>query len=372
MPSRNSKPRNTGQAKRSPRGSSAALQRWFLSSARDFPWRPTPLRAERDPYLVLVSEVMLQQTQASRVAERITPFLERFPTIDALASAPQDAVLALWSGMGYYRRAVMLHRCARAVVVEHGGNFPRSADALRLLPGVGEYTAGAIASLCYRVRVPAIDGNVTRVLMRLNGIDLPRNDKRAASLVRSSAAALVERSASPGLLNEALIELGATVCTPRSPSCDRCPLRAECRARSAGLQEKIPKPAIRPQRKTLFATALHAVTAEGKMLIRQRPSKGLWASMWEPPTIESAAELNAASLKRGLGVARGIRLRASSEFVHHTTHRAIQFRVYRTEGHTDRSAGALTSGITGSIWVQPEGLSDYALSSPHRRILSGE
>ena len=372
MPSRTSNPRSAEQAKRSPRASSAALRRWFLSSARDFPWRPAPLHARRDPYLVLVSEVMLQQTQASRVAERITPFLERFPTIDALAAAPQDDVLALWSGMGYYRRAIMLHRCAREVVLEHGGVFPRSAEELRRLPGVGEYTAGAIASLCFHVRVPAIDGNVARVLMRLEGISLPRNDKRATLLVRSSAASLVERSASPGLLNEALIELGATVCTPRSPLCDRCPLRAECRARSAGLEEKIPKPAIRPRRKTLFATVLRAVTAEGKVLIRQRPPKGLWASMWEPPTIESASELTAASLKRGLGVGRGVRLRACGEFVHHTTHRTIRFRVYGAEGHTDGSCGTLSSGVAGAIWVSPEGLADFALSSPHRRILSGE
>ncbi|MFG0315432.1 MAG: A/G-specific adenine glycosylase, partial [Phycisphaerales bacterium] len=192
-----------------------ALEAWFRASARELPWRTDT----RDPYRSLVSELMLQQTQVSRVIEKFGPFLERFPTVEALAAAPEDDVLAAWSGLGYYRRARLLHACAKAIVEHHDGVVPDSLDDLLELPGIGRYTAGAIASMVFGQRAPIVDGNVARVLLRVHNKPVPQTEKTTIDWAWQRAEELVGACDDPAVFNEAMMELGATVCVPKGPRC---------------------------------------------------------------------------------------------------------------------------------------------------------
>jgi A/G-specific adenine glycosylase len=208
---------------------------WYGRSRRDLPWRRV-----RDPYAIWVSEVMLQQTRVATVIPYYERFLARFPTLTALARAEESEVLAAWQGLGYYRRARALHRGARAVAADHGGSLPRDLEGLRAIPGIGPYTAGAIASIAFDTPAPVVDGNVTRVLCRLYALggDPAKNPLRA-ELWRRAAQLVPAARASD--FNQALMELGATVCTPRAPRCDECPLRRACLARSHGSAEALPE-----------------------------------------------------------------------------------------------------------------------------------
>lgn len=252
-----------------------ALLRHFDETRRELPWR-----SARTPYRVLVSEIMLQQTRAATVAPYYERWLRRFPEWKTLAAASRDDVLLAWKGLGYYARATNLHRTASVVRDRHGGRLPRDPALLRTLPGVGEYTAGAVASIAFGVPVPAVDGNARRVLSRL--LDAPRP---SASRLRAEAARLLDPER-PGDFNEALMELGATVCTPKSPRCDTCPVAAHCRARAAGTAQERPAPRPAPRiRRAEFAVAV-AVDELGRTLLVRRPEVGLLAGMWEFPAVE--------------------------------------------------------------------------------------
>jgi len=251
------------------------LLRHFDQTRRELPWR-----SARTPYRVLVSEVMLQQTRAETAAPYYERWLRRFPGWKALAAASRDDVLLAWKGLGYYARATNLHRTASVVRDRHGGRLPRDPAVLRTLPGVGEYTAGAVASIAFGVPVPAVDGNVRRVLSRL--LDAPRPSARR---IHAEATRLLDPER-PGDFNEALMELGATVCTPKSPRCGACPLAAHCRARAAGTAEERPAPPRAPRvRRAEFAVAV-AVDKQGRTLLVRRPEVGLLAGMWEFPATE--------------------------------------------------------------------------------------
>lgn len=339
-----------------------ALEAWFRANRRDLPWRPAHPAQPRDPYRVLVSELMLQQTQVSRVVERYTEFLARFPDVRALAAADEQEVLALWSGLGYYRRARLLHAAARAVVHEHDAAFPGSARSLESLPGVGRYTAGAIASLAFAERAPVVDGNVTRVLMRLHARNGTPDDRETTRWVWARAGALVQAAESPGVLNESLMELGATVCTPRAPACDRCPLARRCGARLADRQDEIPPPKARAQRSVIYCDAIRVTDARGRLLVTRRPDTGLWAGLWQAPTTQrDDRHARPADVRTTLALERGPRL---DEFVHRTTHREVRFRVW--EG----ALGARTRP-PGTEWKSRAETARLALSSPQRRILLG-
>jgi A/G-specific adenine glycosylase len=370
----------------------AALCGWFARSARPLPWR-TPGDQPRDPYAALVSEVMLQQTQVSRVVEKFGQFLGRFPTVAALADAPEEEVLAVWSGMGYYRRARHLQAAARAIVERHGGEVPCDAATLRQLPGVGRYTAGALASIVFGKAVPTVDGNIARVLQRLEGCDMTAGDGvawawgrsrelvslagRARELPRSwwewwgssvsrGSAADPRPTAGPGVLNEALMELGATVCTPRSPRCGNCPLVALCRA--AGQDpERIPRPRVRPLRGVLYCAVLLLVDENGRVLVEQRGPAGMWAKLWQAPTLESARPIRRGDMERAFGT-RG--LRRSQQFDHTTTHRDVRFAVW-TRPFAAAVAGQVAAARPGVLWKPASELSSLGLSSPQRRILLG-
>jgi A/G-specific adenine glycosylase len=253
------------------------LLRWFETHARDLPWRH-----DRNPYRVWVAEVMLQQTQVDTVVPYYDRFLERFPDIDALADAALEDVLVVWEGLGYYARARRLHQAARQLVRSQAGCLPESYDALLEVPGVGAYTAGAIASISFGERVPAVDGNVRRVLCRAFGI---REDVTRAAVqrrLRELAMGLLP-DAGAGTFNEALIELGATVCKPRRPTCDICPLVGLCRAYAAGEQEVLP--VRRPNRRVphYVVTAAVTVRADGAILVAQRNLDDMLGGLWEFP-----------------------------------------------------------------------------------------
>ena len=238
---------------------------WFDAVARDLPWR-----RDRTPYAVWLSEVMLQQTRVDTVVPYFQRFMKRFPNVSALAAADLDDVLQLWSGLGYYRRARQLHLTAREVTAHHGGVFPAEAPELRALSGIGAYTAGAISSIAYGRREALVDGNVARVLARLEGIDDPIKSPEVVRRLWATAARLVPDDR-PGRFNEALMELGATVCTPRDPRCDTCPVERFCAARAAGREREIPVTEIKRAVPRIEAVAAVLVDAGRPPAVRPPP-----------------------------------------------------------------------------------------------------
>ncbi|WP_242393471.1 A/G-specific adenine glycosylase [Anaeromyxobacter oryzisoli] len=310
----------------------AALRRrllaWYDAGHRDLPWR-VPQRGA-DPYRVWLAEVMLQQTQVQAVIPYYERFLRRYPTLGALAAAREEDVLALWAGLGYYARGRNLLAAARAAQARHGG-LPASLDALRALPGFGPYTAGAVASIAFGIAAPVVDGNVARVLARLFLVE----GEPAAGTVRSRLWALAGElvdPARPGDLNQALMELGATVCVKPAPRCGRCPVAARCAARAAGRERAIPPARGRPARRPLeLACAL--VERAGAVLVVPRPAAGLFGGLLGPPSVELAGEDDpATALARTAREAHGLALAVGEEVarVERTlTHRALTLRGYR-------------------------------------------
>jgi A/G-specific adenine glycosylase len=246
---------------------------------RDLPWRQN-----REPYRVWVSEIMLQQTRVQTAIPYYDRWMERFPTVQALADVDEESVLKAWEGLGYYSRARNLHRSALIVTERLGGVIPRDSQSLKTLPGIGEYSAGAIASIAYGEVVPAVDGNVRRVLSRLFDLEDPTD----ASL-RRRAGELVDPDR-PGDWNQALMELGATVCTSRSPRCSACPLTGECRALAEGTQELRPVSKRRPSVRTVCYEIVVALNPAGEVLMVRRPPEGLLGGLWEFPAVEIEPE----------------------------------------------------------------------------------
>ena len=259
-----------------PPGPARALLRWYGIHARHLPWRAPPGEAP-DPYRVWLSEVMLQQTRVAAVLPYFEAFVRRWPTVRHLAAASLKDVLAAWAGLGYYARARNLHACARAVVAGRGGAFPATVTELRVLPGVGPYTAAAVAAIAFGLREAAVDGNAERVLARYYGVGAPLPAARPQ--LRALAAGLVP-ARRPGDFAQALMDLGATVCTPAAPSCGSCPLRRGCIARASGEPESLPRRAPKRPRPVRYGVAFLAVrAADGAVLLRRRPPSGLLGGM---------------------------------------------------------------------------------------------
>lgn len=268
-----------------------ALQ-WYSRNKRDLPWRKRPT-----PYRVWVSEVILQQTRVETGISYFNEFVRRFPTLRSLSEARVDEVLHLWSGLGYYRRARNLHQAAREVTERYGGRVPRSEKDLRSLPGVGEYTAGAIRSIAYHERAAAIDGNTTRVIARLQAYQADPTRGDGPATIRRWAEALVP-SRDPGAFNQALMELGARICLPRNPSCPECPVKGSCRGRKMGVASSIPPPARQRSRPVREVCA--AIRRKGRVLLARRPEAGLLGGLWELPGGEVADSLGDEEALRGL------------------------------------------------------------------------
>ena len=280
------------------------LLTWYEGAARRLPWR-----GSGDPYAVWISEVMLQQTRVETVIPYYLRWMERFPSVAALARASEQEVLKAWEGLGYYSRARNLHRAARVLMEQSGGQFPDTADAIRLLPGVGRYTAGAIASIAFGRDEPALDGNIRRVLARVFNLTEPaRSPAGEAKLWDLAAQNLLPGRA--GDYNQALMDLGATLCTPRAPDCPACPLEGICRARALGVQEQRPvmepKPAI-PH----YLVAAGILERDRRVLIARRPSSGLLGGLWEFPggKLQAGEDLPAClrrEIQEELGVTAGV------------------------------------------------------------------
>ena len=340
---------------------------WYRRHARVLPWRADPRREDDrgrvDPYHVLVSEAMLQQTQVGTVVDYFHRFIHALPTVGELAAADEQRVLSLWQGLGYYRRARHLHRAARALVDQHGGTIPRSAAELAALPGIGPYTAGAVASIAFQQREAVVDGNVARVLARLEGIEAVI-DEPATRRHLWRLAALLLPSRRPGDFNQAMMELGATLCRPRSPACGDCPAAALCRAHQGGLEGQLPR--RRPRRQPQ-AVEHHIVAIErgGRWLLEKRPDDGLWAAMWQLPVNETLDDAPAAPAlvgwvhsRYGLDIAPPA---TAAAFTHQTTHRTIRFHLWQTSTR----GGRLRRG-TAALWRRLDQLDDLPLANPQR------
>ncbi len=294
------------------------LLEWFDAAHRDLPWRgPFP----RDPYTVLVSEVMLQQTQVDRVIDGYSGFLLRFPTLAALAAASADEVVEAFSGMGYYGRARRLHSAARAIVAR--GRWPASAVDLAALPGLGAYTSAAVAAFAFAGNDPPVDGNVARLAARVGALRLPLGGATLASQAAAFARALHAQAPVPGTY-EALMELGATVCTPRAPRCPACPLRAICAGVSEPERFPLPRPTRSPRDETWVA--LWLVAPDGRVLLRRIADGPLLSGLWLPPltVLVAGAEPGAAALTLARSLGHRGRLEAAEAIRHSITHRRIR------------------------------------------------
>jgi A/G-specific adenine glycosylase len=339
------------------------LLAWYDAARRDLPWRAAPGQAA-DPYRVWLSEVMLQQTRVETVRPYYERWLARFPTVETLAAAPLDEVLKAWEGLGYYSRARNFHRAVQEVASRHGGRVPGEPEAFRALPGVGRYTAGAVMSIAFGRAEPVVDGNVRRVFARWTDDPAPAEDRlwrMAAELVPG------ER---PGDVNQAVMELGATVCTPRNPRCGACPVREMCRAYAAGTQNERPAP---KKAKPLphEDTAVPVIQRAGEVLLVRRPVAARLGGMWAfPQAVRHDGESLSAAVRRAAREGLGIEIEAGEPVavVEHT------FTHVRATYHAVRCT--LVSGAPRPIrydavaWVPWDRIGDYALPVAQKRIAS--
>ena len=331
---------------------------WYDRHRRDLPWRAAP--GERiDPYRVWLSEIMLQQTTVAAVAGYFQEFTQRWPTVRHLAAAELDDVLQCWAGLGYYARARNLHRCARIIVDEHAGTFPDQEDALLQLPGVGPYTAAAIAAIAFGRPAAAVDGNIERVIARVFTIDTPLPDAKPE--IRSRARSLVPADR-PGDYTQAMMDLGATVCTPRRANCLVCPLSEACQARAHGVAHHLPKKRASKARPTRHGRAFWIERSDGAILMRRRKDEGLLGGMMEVP---STAWCKATSPADNNHPSFAVECLIGGGSVEHTfTHFHLELEIVRAN-----LAGSEDDLPDRCRWVMPEALSRLALPSVMKKVV---
>ncbi|MFH3478696.1 A/G-specific adenine glycosylase [Xanthobacter variabilis] len=338
-----------------------ALLAWYDIHRRRLPWRAE--RGHRaDPYHVFLSEIMLQQTTVKAVVPYFGAFLLRWPTVAHLAAAPLEEVLSAWAGLGYYARARNLHACAKAVVARHGGHFPAEEAALLDLPGIGPYTAAAIAAIAFNLPASPVDGNIERVVSRLHAVEeaLPKSKP----LIKALAAELVPADR-PGDHAQAMMDLGATICTPKSPACPLCPLSEGCCARAEGTMLRYPVKARKPEKPERAAVAFLAVRADGAVLLRTRPDRGLLAKMTEVPATPWSASQGVIPDDPARFAPLNGEWRALAGAVRHVfTHFALELTVWRVDLPADAQAP------TGMRFVLPRHFEDEALPSLMRKVLA--
>ncbi|MEI8276449.1 MAG: A/G-specific adenine glycosylase [Hyphomicrobiales bacterium] len=337
----------------------ADLLAWYDRHRRVLPWRARG-RAKADPYVVWLSEIMLQQTTVKTVGPYFTKFLSRWPTVQALAAAPLDDVLRAWAGLGYYARARNLHACARAVVERHKGIFPRELEALRALPGIGEYTAAAVGAIAFDLPAVPVDGNVERVVTRLYAVEQAM--PAAKPEIKRLAASLLPQHRS-GDFAQSLMDLGATICSPKKPACALCPWNEPCMARARGDQETFPRKAQKREGKERFGAAFVALRADDCVLLRQRPEKGLLGAMTEVPGSDWAHDFD---LKTALGAAplKAKWRKLAGNVTHVFTHFPLRLTVYLAE--LPRG----TEAPKGARWAKVSGLAGEALPTVMRKVLA--
>lgn len=337
---------------------SGDLLAWYDRQRRDLPWR-AKLGERPDPYRVWLSEIMLQQTTVAVVRGYYGRFLDRFPTLAALAAAPEAEVMQAWAGLGYYSRARHLHACARRLVEDFGARFPADEGVLRSLPGIGAYTAAAVAAIAFNRAVAAVDGNVERVLSRLYAVDEPL--PKAKPVLRALAQALVPADR-PGDFAQALMDLGATICTPRRPACALCPWASACRARAAGTQATYPHKAARRNGEGRRGAAFVIRRADGALLLRTRPAKGLLGGMAEVPgTAWSSSFRLVGALAEAPLAAAWQRLPGAVD--HGFTHFPLRLAVWIARVPQG------TSAPDDCRWTPADRLADEALPSLMRKVI---
>ncbi len=340
----------------------ARLLAWYDRHRRTLPWRAAP--GERTaPYRVWLSEIMLQQTTVATVGEYFRRFVERWPTVEALAEAPLDDVLSAWAGLGYYARARNLHACAQTVANAHGGQFPEDEAGLRALPGVGPYTAAAIQAIAFDRPASAVDGNVERVIARLYAIETPLPDAKPDIHIRAARLVPQQRA---GDYAQAMMDLGATVCIPRNPRCVICPLMKECKGRKLGLAEELPRRAPKSEKPTRRGLAFVLLRKDGAVLLRKRPTKGLLGGMDEVPSSawREGPFVAATSLAEVPVPARWV---VMDGLVRHTfTHFHLELTIARAIATT----GRLAELAPGTTWCALDRLTERALPTVMRKVIA--
>jgi A/G-specific adenine glycosylase len=350
----------SSMARKGPESSrSSQLLAWYDANARVLPWRARGT-AVADPYRVWLSEIMLQQTTVQAVKAYFEKFVALWPTVEALATAPLDDVLKAWAGLGYYARARNLHACAKDVVSRFGGRFPATEEALRSLPGIGPYTAGAIAAIAFGGRHAAVDGNVERVISRIYAIETPLPLSKPE--IRAKAQALVPEQRA-GDFAQAMMDLGATICMPRQPNCLICPWTEHCAGRISGLAPTLPRKAPKKAVPTRRGVAFWVAREDGAVLLRRRPEKGLLGGMMEVPSTQWSAKVTDAEAQAPLAAA----WRKLPGKVEHTfTHFQLELTVWLAENVID---GALRDD--GDYrWTKRQDLAGEALPTVMRKVVS--
>lgn len=340
------------------------LPTWYQRHKRDLPWRRT-----RDPYRIWLSEILLQQTRVEAVIPYYERFLARFPDVFALANAPLDDVLKTWEGAGYYARARNLHRAAQIVANERGGKFPRTVQGLLTLPGIGRYTAGAIASIAFNINAPVVDGNVIRVLCRYFGIRTDPETSATQAQLWELATGLVPNGQARDF-NQSVMELGATICLPKNPRCLLCPVQKECVARQLGIQNELP---VKRAKKELPHKIIAAgvIWKNGKLLIQQRVSDGLLGGLWEFPggKVEAGEDLQAC-VAREVREEVGIEVRVGDELVaveHAYSHFSITLHAFQCDFVSGR---VKLASARRCKWVKPGELEQYAFPAANKKIIA--
>ncbi|MCL4765639.1 MAG: A/G-specific adenine glycosylase [Hyphomicrobiaceae bacterium] len=338
---------------------------WYDAERRDLPWRAAP-GAAADPYRVWLSEIMLQQTTVKAVIAYFDKLATRWPTVEALAAADLDEVLSAWAGLGYYSRAHNLHRCAREIVERHGGRFPRSEAALLALPGIGPYTAAAVAAIAFGERTTPVDGNVERVVARLFAVREPLPGVRT---VLKELAATLTPAQRTGDFAQAMMDLGATVCTPKRPSCLMCPLNRQCLAHASGIEAALPARAEKGERPTRFGVAFIALREDGCLLLRKRRETGLLARMMEVPTTDWLEDPRVVTEALRAAPVRADWWQVPGQVVHTFTHFRLELLVYRAVAPAD-AALTFWADAGRCRWVPRRELERQALPSLMRKVIA--
>lgn len=337
------------------------LLAWFRGNARQLPWRETV-----DPYRVWVSEIMLQQTQVATVIPYYGRFLATFPTVVELAGADEADVLRLWEGLGYYRRARQMHAAARIIVDQHQGEFPREPAVVRALPGIGRYTAGAILSIAFDQRQPIVEANTIRLFSRLLAYDQDPATSRGQNLLWEFAESLLPRKHA-GTFNQALMELGSEVCTPRQPACDKCPLATLCPTQARGLQSQIPAMKKKPATAALRQACV-VVWRKDRVLLRRCGERERWAGMWDFPRFNLMAQRGAAlgvELSEKVAEMTGIHIRPGTRLTS-INHCVTRYRIHLVCYEASHEAGIISGNRLA--WVRPDDLREYPLNVTARKI----